>query len=96
MRSNILLVILLAVLMFGMSGCAATQTELRITVADIPDELLKCIPDRFKGRKFVKLNMKQAGLLLAYYKTAHADCESKLDQVRKLYYGWKAEASKVR
>lgn len=90
-KSTIATVALAAILV---TGCSASNTTLELNVAELPESTLKCLPAPYKGKTFAKINMKQAGYLLARYKTAHADCESKVNTVRKIYYKWKAAAKK--
>lgn len=80
---------------FLLTGCAAGQNSLTIQVAELPEATLKCLPAPLKGKKFVKINGKQAAFLIAGYKTAHADCESKLATVRRIYKQWKEKARKA-
>lgn len=90
MKSAVMAAFLTAILL---SGCAGTST-LELQVAQLPESTLKCLPAPLKGKKFIKLNQKQAAYLLASYKTAHADCESKLTTVRRIYHKWKNAAKK--
>ena len=78
-----------------LGGCSQSGETLTLTVAEIPEATLRCLPAPYRQEKFVKVSQKQVAYLLTRYKTAHADCESKLGTVRNLYNKWKIETAKV-
>lgn len=92
MKIAILALAVSATLLMG--GCSQNANTLTLTVAEIPQSTLKCLPAPYRNKKFVKINMKQAAYLLSRYKTAHADCYSKLETVRRIHANWKKKAGK--
>jgi len=77
------------------AGCAQQGEYLKVTIAEIPEATLKCLPAPYRNKKFVKVNSKQVAYILARYKTAHADCQSKLNRVRTIYHTWKKQQAAV-
>lgn len=94
MRKTLILTALCSALL--LTGCGANKEYLSIEVANLPESTLHCLPAPYKGKKFIKVNQKQVAYLLAGYKTSHADCESKLATVRRIYAKWKKHAKAVK
>ena len=85
----------LLVAAFLMAGCAGVPKQtLEIAVPTIPNSMLYCVPPAYRNKKFVRITPKQMAYLLSRQSTSADDCYSKLEQVRKLYYGQKKRATK--
>lgn len=74
-------------LMGADGGCDPT---VELSIPDIPEHLQHCLPDPLKGKNYKKLNQKQLAIVLVSYKSAHADCEAKINEIRQLYQFWQA------
>jgi hypothetical protein len=82
------IVLLIPFLMGQQAGC---DTNTQLIIPDIPDHLQHCLPDPLKGKNYKNLNPRQVAHILVAYKSAHADCEAKVNEMRQLYAYWKSQ-----
>jgi hypothetical protein len=80
-------VLLTIPLLLGNEG-GCDGPEVRLLIPTIPQHLMHCLPDPLKGKNFQNLNNRQIAHIIVAYKTAHADCEAKINHIRNLYSDW--------
>ena len=73
------------VLLLLVPGCANAPPVIEYRTAYIPKQLLRCLPPVHRNKPVVRISTREGAALLAYYKTAHADCYRKVVAFARVY-----------